>query len=266
MKKTKHTDDMLISDAKRFNTRSEWFYKSPATYRAAKRRKLLDLCCGHMTSGYVLKYTNEMLFADAKRFNTRSEWRGKSNAAYQVAKNRKLLDLCCSHMSSGFVLKYTNEMLFADAKRFATRKEWADKSPNAYVTACNRKILDECCSHMVDGTTVSDNDAIYIWRAVGMRFNGEKVYKIGVTSARLGRRRIKQVARESGIKCEMVVLQQVQGKATDLEKQLLVLGTDPEYTGFNGASEFRALSLSALETAIALIERAQASSSIEVLC
>ena len=208
------------------------------------------------------KYTNDMLISDAKRFTTRSEWSKKSQAAYLAASRRNLVDEACSHMTA-MRKDWTSVMLSADAHSFSTRSEWFHKSSSAYQTAKDRGIFDACCSHMVDGTSASDNDAIYIWRAVGMRFNGEKVYKIGVTSARLGRRRIKQVTKASGIKCEMVVLQQVQGKATDLEKQLLVLGTDPEYTGFGGCTEFRALSLSALETAIALIERAQAS---EVLC
>ena len=100
---------------------------------------------------------------------------------------------------------------------------------------------------------LSDNDAIYIWRAVGEYFNGNPVYKIGVTSARLETKRIKQCAAAAGFEFDLICCEPVQGKASELEKKLHILGENPGYTGIDGATEFRALSDSALYAAVSLI-------------
>jgi hypothetical protein len=95
------------------------------------------------------------------------------------------------------------------------------------------------CPHC--STTASDNDAIYIWRAVGQSFNGHPVYKIGITSSRLGDQRIEQVAKATGFDAEIVVMVQVEN-ARHVEEELHTLGHDPQYVGHDGATEFRALS------------------------
>jgi hypothetical protein len=250
--RTSWTDEMLAAEAAKYQTRSEFWRSNEAAYAAAQNRKLLDQICGHMTGN--AKWTTETLTTEAAKYQTRKEFERGNVKAYQAAKARKLLDLICSHMTAQRT-DWTTETLTAEAAKYQTRSAFERGNEAAYQAAKRHEILDEICGHMIDGAGSSDNDAIYIWRAVGMRFNGEKVYKIGVTSARLGNRRIKLVSRNSGIKCEMIVCQPIKCKATTLEKQLLILGVSPEYTGFDGCTEFRALTTSALEAAIAMIER-----------
>jgi hypothetical protein len=48
-------------------------------------------------------------------------------------------------------------------------------------------------------------------------------------------------------------LAQVCGKATGVEDRLLLLGDDPQFLGFNGSTEFRALSDAELQQALAVI-------------
>jgi len=93
--------------------------------------------------------------------------------------------------------------------------------------------------------------------AVGHFFNDQPIYKFGITSARLESRRIKEVARFANMEFEIVVLAEIKGKAFELEANLKKLGSSPKYRGFNGASEFRALSDADLQTAISLIENHQ---------
>ena len=98
---------------------------------------------------------------------------------------------------------------------------------------------------------------IYLWRAVGQVFDGLNVYKFGVTSARLDDRRIVEVARFAKFEFEVILLVNIKGAASVLESELLKLGASPGFIGFNGASEFRALTDSELQTAKSLIEKHQ---------
>jgi hypothetical protein len=246
------TDEMLIADAKRFETRREWQCESRPAYQAAFKRSLLDVCCGHMRQ-VLTSWTDEMLIADAKRFETRSEWERESGSAYNVARGRNLLDVCCGHMRQRFA--WTDEMLIADAKRFETRSEWLRESSGAYKTAVKRNLLGACCDHM-ERAGGTDNDAIYIWRAIGETFNGEQVYKVGVTSARLGTQRIEQVCKRGNMQAEIIILAQVSGRASKLELQLMEIGTDPGFSSFDGSSEFRAMTDEQLSQAVRLVSEA----------
>lgn len=92
----------------------------------------------------------------------------------------------------------------------------------------------------------SDNDAIYIWKAIGQFYNGLQLYKIGVTSSRLEDKRIKLLAKKIKMDFEIITLRSVPGSAQYLESRLLSFGLDPGFMGFDGATEFRVLSDEAL--------------------
>ena len=248
-KRTKWTDDMLAAEAAKYQTRKEFSRGNKNAYAAARDRHLLDKICGHMTTRYTT-WTYDLLATEAAKYQTRKEFGRGNEKAYQAARSRKLLDEICGHMKK--MTYWTADLVYAEATKYQTRSEFQRRSQSAYRAAKRLNLLDQICAHMVDGLG-SDNDAIYIWRAVRMSYNGESVYKIGVTSARLGNRRIKDVAQESGFDYELILCQPVQGKATELEKKLHLLGEDPKLSGFSGCTEFRALSDSALEAAVALI-------------
>ena len=251
--RTDWTTEMLIADASRFKTRAEWKRESVTTYSAAQKRNLLDVCCAHMRQA-LTSWTNEMLIADAKRFETRGAWARESSAAYDAARKRNLLEVCCGHMTA--VLTYwSTDMLKADALKYKTRGEWLRNSANAYNAAHKRGLLDACCAHM-ERAGGTDNDAVYIWKAIGQFYNGNQVYKIGVTSARLGEIRVLQCANQADFDAEIVILANVDGKATEVEKYLLAIGADPKYVGFNGASEFRAMTDEQLAQAVRLVSEA----------
>ena len=55
----------------------------------------------------------------------------------------------------------------------------------------------------------------------------------------------------------MILINTVKGSATVLESELLKLGVSPQFSGFNGASEFRALTVAEVELAIDLIKSYQ---------
>ena len=147
---------------------------------------------------------------------------------------------------------WTLDMLVASATQYQTRSAWQTGAQGAYLAAHRRGLLEECCAHMIDGSP-SDNDTVYIWRAVGELHNDLPVYKLGVTSARLGDQRIKEVAKRWGFDFKINTLTPVVEQATSIEKELLKLGTNPGYVGIDGASEFRALTDLDLAYAVSII-------------
>ncbi|QNJ55308.1 hypothetical protein vBValMR11Z_382 [Vibrio phage vB_ValM_R11Z] len=145
------TTERLKEDALKYKTRNEW-QKNSSGYDAARKRGIIDECCGHMPatrqkpSGY---WTLERLKEDALKYKTRNEWYKNSSGAYQTARKRGIIDECCSHMTttrkpSGY---WTTERLKEDALKYKTRREWQKKS-SAYQAARIQGILDECCGHM----------------------------------------------------------------------------------------------------------------------
>jgi hypothetical protein len=108
------------------------------------------------------------------------------------------------------------------------------------------------CPHCAD--TASDNNAIYLWKAQGETHNNKQVYKVGITSARLEAARVNDVARASGFTPEIVALEPTTGPASMVEALLLQLGDHPGYEGFDGASEFRAMSAGEYLQALDIIE------------
>lgn len=254
--------ETLRLEALKYQTRQEFQQMNGAAYKAAGLLKIRDEICGHMIKIKNPKghWTLEMLHAEAIKYDTKVEFRAKSNPAFLTASRKGFLEQICGHMAAGKLPNgywLIKENCAAEALKYMNRRAFSLGNSSAYHGADISGWLDEICSHM-DFNPSSDGDAIYIWRAIGHTFNGLQVYKLGTTSARLEDRRISEVARMAGMKFEIVILTKVYGFASDLEVQLLQFGINPQYRGFNGASEFRALKDDELQSAIDLIASQQA--------
>jgi hypothetical protein len=107
-------------------------------------------------------------------------------------------------------------------------------------------------------TDLSDYDALYIWRV-----NNSSTFKIGVTSARLNSKRVKEVsatlAKANGIDVVPTIELLVHAdNALELEKELHTKFTKLDKTinsTFGGYSEFRVLTEDELVDAISLVNR-----------
>ena len=88
-----------------------------------------------------------------------------------------------------------------------------------------------------DTRSGTDNDAIYIWKICNT-----DVYKIGITSKRLGKRRIEDVARKHEVDYKILALAEVKD-AMRLETVLHKIYTTPQnlITEGDGMTEFRTL-------------------------
>ena len=149
---------------------------------------------------------------------------------------------------------WSYEIITEEAAKYSSRVEFQRGNSMAYRAAVKLGIIEEISQHME--RPLSDKDAVYIWRAINERYNGNPVYKIGITSARLGKQRITEGAWSSGSKAELIVMAKMPGKAVEVEAELLTLGDNPGYSGFCGSTEFRALSDNDLDKSLAIIQSA----------
>jgi len=250
---TKWTDEEIFQEALKHSSISE-FQITPAG-RAARRRKLMTQACAHMIKVYKY-WTDEDLAAEARKYGTRSEFNENSPNARAAAQARDLMDSICSHMEVKHET-WTEAKVRERSAEFAYRSEFERGLSGAYKFAKQHGILEDVCAHM-EYRPSSDDDAIYIWRAAGgnSKFNGKLVYKVGITSARLGERRVHKVARDHGFVAEIIVLARVSCRAHELEQLILqTLGDDPNYLEGDGRTEFRALDDLELAESIELIQQ-----------
>lgn len=251
------TLENLQAEALKYSTRQEFQQKNGAAYKAAGEKKCRDVICAHMVKIKQPKghWTLENLQAEALKYDNKVDFRKNSNPAFLTASRKKILDQICSHMEPGklpnghWLLK---ENCAKEALKYTNRRAFSLANSSAYHGADVNGWLDEICSHM-DFSPSSDADTVYIWRAIGHEFNGLPVYKFGTTSARLYDRRIIEVARFANMEFEIVTLVSVNVHASEVEAELLKIGINPRYQGFNGASEFRALTENELRVALEIV-------------
>jgi hypothetical protein len=133
---------------------------------------------------------------------------------------------------------WTLERCHTEALKYDTRRAFALGTSSAYQSARQNQWLDKIGTHMID-RAACDGNCFYLWLVVGAYFNGMPVYKPGVTSTRLKFQRIEQVAQAGGFEYDLILWLPVTD-AFAIERQVKTMGVSPQYTGFDGCTEFRA--------------------------
>lgn len=203
-----------------------------------------------------LEWTKEAVVALAREFRTRSLFAESWPEAFNAAKKNGWLDVV--HEAIGYVdprFQYSDDDLLSVAERYKSQREFIEKERQAYNCLVRRRLLDRACEHMEKSAGISDNNAIYIWRVVGQYFNGKPVYKLGITSARLGMLRITTASKRNEMLAELILLAEVDCSARELELVLHSLGENPHLTVTDGGTEFRALSDPELQEAVNLVHQ-----------
>lgn len=195
---------------------------------------------------------------------------------YNMATDLNLLDEICSHMLTkkkkvpkkkqrtykAFkpYKKWDMTKLMTVAYNYTSQKNFIMEQPDAWDYAKHLEVRELVIAHMEKDANKrkdignSDNDAVYIWKHPRPHPH-KNVYKIGVTSSRLGKSRIINGAKsaKTGMP-EIIINQKVNCKASDIEFELLKMGYDPHYSGFGGCTEFRVLDDEELEQAVDTIK------------
>jgi hypothetical protein len=232
------TKDRCKEEASKYTTRAAWRKESATSVNAARKGGWYEECCAHML--YVTKpgYSHEELLVFAKQFETRFLWQKGHVASYLYAHRRGLLDELCVNMTPRFL--YTEEAILESAARYKGMREWSLAEHGFYDAAQRKGMLSAIAATKRKGGVGRDSDAAYMWCADGQIHNGKRVCKFGLSSARLKDDRIKQARTASGLTpTEVIIVKRADAAA--VEKELLALGESPNYKGFIGCTEFRAL-------------------------
>ena len=195
--------------------------------------------------------TDDEVLLIGSRFATANGFKQGAYNVYQVASRRGLMSKLTFAPQKE---SWTEEKVQAAASKYATYADFHEYDYAAYQAAALRGILHDLNLVTRTGRYAGLADIVYVWRVVGKTFNGNPVYKIGVTSSTLGDGRIKRVAREAGFEFEILFFEKVgEGNAYRVERLLKGLGVNPGYEEIDGATEFRALSNQQLEVVLEIL-------------
>lgn len=242
------TLERCMEDAAQYGARLEWSKSNRRAYAAAQRNGWLDQCCANMSGGQFL-WAPESCAEDAAKYSSRREWSLKGSGAYNAAIRLGCLDACCAHMDSPHKPRgyWTLERCMADAARYSSRIDWQSASRPAYSAAKRKGWIDQCCKHMEALHVGTANDVVYIWRDAD-----SDLHKVGVTSDRIGERRIGVCSSHNDMDPRIVFMLKV-ADARAVESKLLELGTDPELdSSIDGYTEFRRLTDAELGQAVSI--------------
>jgi len=197
------------------------------------------------------KYTKEFIIQQAQPYTSRKLFKEECSNLYAYAINRGWLQDVLGHIKSR-KSKWSREAAMLEAKKYNTREDFKRGCESAYDILRKNypESREEAYAHM-EFASNTDNNAVYIWRVIGMN----NVYKIGMTSCRLGRVRIDYVAKESNLEADIILLIKV-GNGLKVEKEMMKIGVQYEFgRKFSGSTEFRTLTDDELNQVIDIAQK-----------
>lgn len=174
--RTKWIIEKIFEEAIKYKTRNDFYKNSPAAYKAAWRRNILDQVCAHMPQFVTgkdnprFKWDLQKLKDEAVKYKTRTEFRNRSYSAYCTAIARGVLNQICIHMkASRGSSVYEKDLLkiiqtyHADARTFRDIKINIEKKPHIkgfdldiFIPRLNKGIeFDGTYWHSVEGLSRS---------------------------------------------------------------------------------------------------------------
>ena len=248
------TIDRCKEEALKYTQRSKFEKGCGSAYIIAMRKGWLDEICIHMTSPQKVSgfWSAEKCLQEARKYSTVSDFKRGSPGAYDACRRHGIYDKCCQHMASRQKRKghWTKTRCSQEALKFTCRSDFFKNSLPAYAKCHKMGWLDEVCGHM--SRPKSDANVLYIWRTSHVSELGMPVYKVGVTSKRLGLSRISQCKASLSSDYADLVFYKEMKRARCAEKLAKNAGIPfTDVTG-NGYTELRVMTESELEKTIIL--------------
>lgn len=236
----KWTEERLAEEASKFETRGEFKKGSPRAYDCARKRKLLDTVCSHMSPVYQ-SWSHDTVHKEALKYTSPQDFKSGSIQAYQSMCHNGWHNVM-NHMERQLTV-WTDELLHEVASRYNNRTEFSKHDPAAYKMIQKTGRIEEFCQHMPLKSTVSRNNVIYIWEATEWSTDDLIMCKIGSTSDETTQDRVQRISSAMGVTPNLISRKQlpVSVKATDLEKELLSYGSHTDVTDAEGYTELRRL-------------------------
>lgn len=222
---------LAFEEAKKHENRRNFKKAASGCVKWLERNSLMDEACHHMKENFV--WTFDLVQIEAHKFSSRNEFHLGNSSAAQWALRNNVMD----RLFDNKLTLWDFESVKLEALKYNHREEFRQNSSGAAHWATRNNVWDVVCSHM-SLASKSDYDCVYLWKAGGFA----DLYKIGVSSLRLGEKRVYQVADKYGFDVEAVYLKNT-NKALRLESEMLKFGKSPDVLRKqDGFSEFRHLS------------------------
>ena len=245
----------LIEEALQHSTFMSFRTKARGAYNAAVKSGLYKEITSHMRKAPITrkasKWDETAVQKEALKYKSRVEFQENARGAYKAARRMGIVNSVTSHMTRRGVI-WNPQTIEAEALLYESRLAFHLGSQGACQAARKLGIFDEVCRHM-DSIRICDDDVFYIWKALDL---GDDVYKIGVTSERLGCKRISEAAKSFKTRFSIVCFQKTSFSAKSVEKAFLEhfcrKADVPNY--LTGYSEFRKLTVSEVSSILRVLE------------
>ena len=249
----------IIKAAKKAGTKVSFQYNFSRQYKAAKAQGILqEIYELYIPEGRKPNWTYETAAEAAKLYTTRKAFQyGNHRGAYQWLRINKLLDKACDAAGIKNVRRYWSDQdLIDECKQYTSIVDLIENDPGIRTTVERRGLETVAFAHFVrpDTATASDYDAIYLWRS-DIKVDGNWVYKVGLTSHRLGEDRIRKVATAAGTTAKILILCKTTCNAIHVERLIKKFGTRPTLKWFNGYKEFRVMTAAQVRQVMAIIKQ-----------
>lgn len=179
-------------------------------------------CASRARSESRTKWDVDKILSESSKYDTRKDFKSKSPLAYSSARKQGLLDEVCAHMRCGRTF-WDRESVVFEASKYSTASEFSIKQAGALCAAKRDGYWEDLKQTWEPSRFTCDNDVIYIWQIISPLTGDSNLYKVGVTSKRIGTNRIKVCARNAGV-CYNIVAYEVVEDARRVESKLLEMG------------------------------------------
>ena len=197
----------------------------------------------------VVKWTETAIREEAAKYSSKAEFFRSCQSAYQSARGLGLLDELFENQ-----YRYWDEQsIREEAAKYSSRVEFVRGRESAYDAARTRfpGLLDELFPE--NDYRYTDADAFYIWRAGHCEWQGQPVYKFGLTSQRCGMARIKACASANKVRATGIKLFHSETAALWEEIFHSTFTVIPDLGFQDGKTEFRACNEADLANFLAFI-------------
>ena len=121
---------LVIQDAKKYQTKTEWRRKSPSAVLYAEKNKFYSEATQHMKSKIPWrKWNHKNVIEEGRKYKTRTEWDRYSSASYLYALKHNLIDKI---LPSKNTVKWNKEKIIEIAKKYKSISEWRNSDPKSY--------------------------------------------------------------------------------------------------------------------------------------
>lgn len=143
------TKELVIADARCFDTVPKWRTARTAAYNAARRHGWFAEATAHMPPQRK-GWTVALVLEDVKKYETLNEWWMKSRGAYNAARRFGIFGEATKHFKRQRNLPWSKEAVQKDALKYSDSVTWRKQSRFAYMAAFKHGWFRQVTAHMTN--------------------------------------------------------------------------------------------------------------------